>query len=475
MGCAWKVGLGLVWLGLGGCAAVPAVRVPAVPVAVASVAGEDVPAQWWALFKSEELDRMIRAAFAQNPTLEAAQAALREAQENYNARAGRVRYPEVTAVLSSARQKSSPAAAGLSNDSGGGVFDLHHASVNVGYAFDFFGGGRRALEDLKARVDYQNFQLEAVRLSLAANIVTTVIREAALREQLAALKAILISEEKQLGLLDAQMALGGVARAEVLSWRAQVEQTRAAVPPVEKELFQVRHQRMVLAGKFPAEEAAGPRFDLASISEPAVLPIALSSSLVRQRPDIRAAEALVQAASARAGVAAANLYPQITLNGSYGSQSGQAAAFFNANSVVWSFGAGLVQPVIDGGRLRAERRAALAALDAASAQFRQVVFLAYADVADVLRALGTDARTLQACTDALAAAGAALDMTQQQMAVGAVSYSLLLNAERQYQQARIGLIEARAARLADAAALFQALGGGWWHRAAEGSGVALKE
>ncbi len=207
MGCAWKVGLGLVWLGLGGCAAVPAVRVPAVPVAVASVAGEDVPAQWWALFKSEELDRMIRAAFAQNPTLEAAQAALREAQENYNARAGRVRYPEVTAVLSSARQKSSPAAAGLSNDSGGGVFDLHHASVNVGYAFDFFGGGRRALEDLKARVDYQNFQLEAVRLSLAANIVTTVIREAALREQLAALKAILISEEKQLGLLDAQMAL----------------------------------------------------------------------------------------------------------------------------------------------------------------------------------------------------------------------------------------------------------------------------
>ncbi len=470
---------------LSGCAAGPALHTPAADVkaytagplaekteatAVAGGAaqkfnmGEDVPAQWWTLFKSEELDRIIRDALAQNPNLAAAQATLREARENYNASAGSEYFPDVSAALSSSRKKSSPAAAGLPAGSKGSVFDLHNASVDVAYTFDVFGKGRQELDGLRAQVDYQQYQFEAAYLALTANIVTTVIREASLREQLAALSDIVASQEKHLSMLDQQMALGGVARPEVLAQRAQLEQTRAALPPVEKELSQVRHQLMVLTGKFPADEATVKGFSLAAISLPEDLPVTLPSRLVRQRPDIRAAEALLKAASARVGVATADLYPQITLSGSYGSQAGRMAGLFDANSTVWNIGAGIVQPIFNGGRLRAQRRASLAAFDAARAQFRQVVLAAYANVADALRALETDARALKAQADAQAAAAASLDMTQKQLAAGAVNYALLLDAERQYQQARIALVQARAARLSDTAALFQALGGGWWNR-----------
>ncbi len=489
MGNTKKSLIVLLTLALGGCATGPAWQAPALPEAYGAgplldrtvvtdaaggaaqrfMAGKDIPAQWWSLFKSDGLDRLIRIALAQNPTLMAAQATLREAQENYNALAGSEYYPDVSAGVSSKRLKSSPAAAGMPAGTKGTVFDLHNASVNVAYTFDIFGGGRRELEALKAQVEYQRFQLEASYLSLTANVVTTVVREASLREQLAALGDIVVSQEKHLGMLDKQMALGGVSRTEVLAQRAQLEQTRATLPPVEKELAMVRHQLMVLMGRFPADEAGTAPFELSSMTLPEEIPIALPSSLVAQRPDIRAAEALLKAASARVGVATANLYPQITLSGSYGSQAGRASDLFNANSMVWNIGAGVVQPIFNGGRLRAQRRASLAAFDAASAQFRQVVLVSYANVADALRALEADARSLKAQADAEAAARDSLEMIQKQLDVGAVNYVLLLNAERQYQQARISLIQARAARLADTAALFQALGGGWWNRPPEKS------
>ncbi len=484
-------------MSLGGCAtplsrgseamippgAYSAVAVPAMTVATdvpggsaqKFVSGGDIPALWWTLFKSEELDRLIRQALAQNPTLAAAQATLREAQENYNARAGSEYYPDIAANLSSSRKKSSPAAAGQPSGTKGTIFDLHNVSVDVAYAFDIFGGGQRELDGLKAEVDYQRFQMEAAYLSLTGNIVTTVIREASLREQLIALNDIVASEEKQLSMLEQQMALGGAARTEILAQRAQLEQTRAGVPSVEKELSLVRHQLMVLTGKFPADDSGVANFSLSMIRLPEDLPISLPSALVHQRPDIRAAEALMRAASARVGVANANLYPQITLNGSYGLQSGSMKDLFDANSTVWNLGAGIVQPIFNGGKLRAQQRASMAAYDAAKARFRQTLLTSFGNVADVLRALETDASALKAQADAETAAAASLEMTRQQLVAGAVNYIFLLNAERQYQQARINLIQARAARLSDTAALFQALGGGWWDPFDGRTGVTLKE
>ena len=422
---------------------------------------QKIPAAWWMLFHNEALDQVIRMSLKDSPSLASAEAALRQAQENYNVVSGARRYPAVNGALGASRQKSSPAAAGISGGKGT-VFDLYNASVNVSYTFDIFGASKRELEALAAQVDYQQFQLQAVGLALTANVVTTVIKEASLRAQLKAMDEILATQEQQLEMLERQLALGGISRAEVLAQETQLEQTRALLPPLGKELDQTRYQLAVLLGKFPGDSAGIPAFDLGTLSLPTELPVSLPSSLARQRPDIQAVEALVHAAGALVGVATADLYPQISLSGDLGSMANHPADLFKADGIAWSLGAGLVQPIFNGGALRARQRAAVAAYDQAAAQYRQTVLLAFENVADVLRALDADAAALKAQTDAEAVAAESLALTQKQFEAGAVNYILLLNAQRQYQQIKVGLVQAQAARFADTAALFQALGGGWW-------------
>ena len=349
---------------------------------------------------------------------------------------------------------------------GADTFTLFNASVNVSYTLDLFGGVRRELEALQAQVDYQRFQMEGVYLALTSNIVTTVVKEAALRAQLLATRDILAVQEKQLEAIENQLRLGGVSRSDLLAQRTEIAQTRATLPPLEKELAQTRHLLAVLAGRYPHEAAELPAFDFDSMQLPRELPVSLPSALVRQRPDIRAAEELLHAASAQVGVATANLYPQLTLTGSYRNGGRIRSAISSAAALpIFNLGAGLLQPLFHGGALNARRRAALAAYDQAAAQYRATVLQAFQNVADVLRALEADARTLKAQAEAAAAAQDAFDLTRKQFRLGAVSYLSLLNAERQYQQVRISLVQAQAARFADTAALFQALGGGWWNRA----------
>jgi len=254
----------------------------------------------------------------------------------------------------------------------------------------------------------------------------------------------------------------------VLAQSTQVAQFRATLPPLERELARTRHELAVLAGRFPSD-AALPEFELDALTLPQDVPISLPSSLVRQRPDIRASEALWHRASAEVGVATANLYPQITLSGAFGSQTTQFANLLGGPSV-WSIGAALLQPLFHGGALTAQRRAAIAAYDQAGAQYRETVLKAFQEVADTLRALETDARTLQAQAEAERLAAATLNLTQRQLQLGAVNYLALLVAQRQYELARIALVQAQATRYADTAALFQALGGGWWNRPSAATG-----
>lgn len=427
--------------------------------------GQDIPAEWWALFHSEALDQLVRRAMASSPTLRAALAALRQAQENRLAKVGAL-FPQVDATASVERQKISGAAVGQPNASFS-PFTLFNASVNVSYVFDLFGGTRREIEALQSQIDYQVFQLEAAYLTITANIVTTAVKEASLRAQISSTREIVTIQEKQLDLVEDQLKLGAVSRSEVLAQRAQLAQTRTALPSLEKQLAQTRHQLAVLVGGFPREAATMPQFNLDGLQLPQELPVSLPSSLARQRPDIRASEALLHAASAQIGVATANLYPHITLTGSYGSESTKLSNLFGSGTNVWSLGAALMQPIFHGGELTAKRRAAFAAYDQAAAQYQETVLQAFQNVADVLLALDEDANTLKAQADAEAAARDALELSQKQFQLGAVSYLLLLNAERQYQQARISLVQAQTARFADSAALFQALGGGWWNRGSQ--------
>lgn len=427
--------------------------------------GQDIPAQWWRLFHSKDMDQVIRRALADNPTLAAAQATLRVAQENVRAQTGGALFPSVDGQVSARRQKTSGASFGQPG-APSNLFNLYNASVSVSYALDFFGGARRELEALESQVDYEHYQLEGAYLTLTSNIITTAVKEASLRGQIRATREILDAQEKQLGMVERQFELGAVTRSDLLAQRTQVSQTRAGLAPLELELERTRHQLAVWSGQLPAE-AALPEFELDAIDLPEELPVSLPSSLVRQRPDVLASEALLHQASAEIGVATAALFPQITLNGSYGSETSRSHDLLTGGTNVWSLGAGLLQPLFHGGELTARRRAARFAYKQAAARYRETVLQSFQNVADVLRALESDANALKAQAEAEAAAREGLDLTQKQFELGAVSYLSLLNAERQHQQARVGLIQAQALRYADTAALFQALGGGWWNRERE--------
>jgi NodT family efflux transporter outer membrane factor (OMF) lipoprotein len=423
-------------------------------------AGKDIPGEWWKLFHSTALNALIAQGLKNSPTLEAAQAAIRQAQENLVATSNAALFPNITANMGTSRQRASNSTFGIS---GGNIFNLYNASINVSYTLDTFGGARRAREGLYAQIDYSQFQWEAAYLTLTANIATTAINEASVRAQITATEDIIHSQAEQLRIIQKQFDLGSVSKADVLNQETQLAQSRATLPPLQKSLGQFRNALAVLVGVLPSE-AHLPAFHLENLTLPAQLPISLPSKLVQQRPDIRASEALLHAASTQIGVAIANRLPQINLTGSYASETNYSRNLFGPNSSLWSIGSGLTQPIFNGAALLAKQDAAIAAYDQAAAQYRGTVLTAFQNVADALYAIQMDAQALKTQAEAERIAHAAFVLVQQQYALGAISYIARLDAERQYQQTRIARIQAQATRYADTAALFQALGGGWWNR-----------
>jgi NodT family efflux transporter outer membrane factor (OMF) lipoprotein len=463
---------------LAGCSAGPDFRSPAAPatdgytasplamqtVSTATAHGDaqrfvtdaGVGGAWWHALGSPRLDALIVQALRASPTVAAAGATLRQAQENRAAQAGSTRYPQVDAALAGQRQRLNPAALGQAGDTR--EFGVYNASVGVHYQLDLAGGDRRALEALTARADYQRQQLAGAQLTLAANVVSTAIAQAQLAAQLEATEAMLQAQEEQLALTRARVRLGTAAPDEASSLQTQVERTRASVPQLRQQLQQHDHLLAVLAGRAPG---AGdlPSFRLAEFRLPTQLPVLLPSELVRRRPDIQAAEALLHEANADYGVTIAKLYPQLDLSANLGSQALSTGALFGNGSAAWALLAQLTQPLFDAS-LPAKKRAALAALDAAAANYQGVVLEALRSVADVLRALENDARILSAQAAAEAAAQASLTAASHRQALGAASDTELLIAQQQLQQTRIALLAAQAQRLTDSVALYQAMGGG---------------
>jgi len=421
--------------------------------------GADIPSEWWSLFRSESLDRLVRTALEENPTLAQARARLAQAREDLNARTGATRYPSVDAGISAARRKVNPASLGVPNVPDPGPFTLYNASVYVSYDLDLFGGNRRALEGLGAKVDYRKFELEAARRTLAANVVNAVLRQASLRARIKIVRDLLEVQGRQFVITEDRYKAGGVSALDVRNRNMLLDQTRALLPPLERELAQVTHQMAVYLGREPAA-ATVDAFDLDALQLPEEVPIRLPSSLARKRPDIRAAEALWHQASADVGVTTADLFPKITLSGSLGSQrtgSGDLLAGVN----VWSIAGNLMQPIFRGGALRARKRSAVAAYDEAAAAYRQTVLQGLQEVADALSALDMDARTLQARADAAGNARAGYGIAQRQYLLGGISHLALLDARRQLLQSEFDRVQAQADRYADTAALLHALGGGW--------------
>ncbi|HBG72762.1 MAG TPA: ABC transporter permease [Deltaproteobacteria bacterium] len=421
--------------------------------------GADIPSEWWSLFRSESLDRRIRLALEENPTLAQARARLAQVREELNARTGATRYPAADAGISAERRKLNLASLGVSTVPEPGPFTLYNASISVSYVLDLFGGNRRALEGLGAKVDYRKFELEAARRTLAANVVNASIRQASLRARIGIARDLLEAQGRQFVITEERYKAGGVSALDVRNQNMLLDQTRALLPPLERELARVTHQLAVYLGREPAA-AAVDGLDLDALHLPEEVPVRLPSSLARKRPDIRAAEALWHQASANVGVATADLFPRITLSGSLGSQRTGSGDLLNGVNV-WSIAGNLMQPIFRGGALRARKRSAVAAYDEAAAAYRQTVLQGLQEVADALSALDVDARTLQARADAAGHARAGYEIARQQYLLGGISHLALLDARRQLLQSAFDRVQAQADRYADTAALLHALGGGW--------------
>lgn len=422
--------------------------------------GRDIPADWWKIFHSEEINELVDTAMVNSPNIQAAQAALRQAQETLNQQIGNLLIPAFDANIAGQRQRFAGSTFG--NGVPSSLFNLFNASAQVTYNLDFFGASRREIESLRAQVDYQQFQLLATYLTLTANIVTTAVTIAAYEMQIQATKALINSEQGQLDILQKQYRVGGIARTNVLSQQTQVNLTRAILPPLQKSLSQSRHALATLIGVYP--DTPMPSIHLNKLYLPKNLPVSLPSQLVRQRPDVRASEALLHAASAQVGVATANLFPSFSINGNYGWTASIASSLFQPLNKTWLMAGQIAQPIFHGGALFSARKAAIAAFDQAAAQYKQTLLTAFQNTADALRALETDARTFKAAKAAEVDAYQYYKITRSQYRDGGVSYLELLTAEQQYQQALINSIQSQALRYADTAALYQALGGGWWNR-----------
>jgi NodT family efflux transporter outer membrane factor (OMF) lipoprotein len=424
--------------------------------------GSDIAADWWTLFHSKPLNELIEQSLTNNHDLKAAQAALSAARENVQAQRG-LYYPSVTGSFSATRQRQSGQIAPALT-SNAFLYNLFTPEVSVSYVPDVFGLNRRTVESLKAQEQEVRFQMIATYTTLTSNVVVAAIQEASLSMQIDATRQLIDINSDMLQILQYQFDKGYANRLDVAAQESQLAQIAATLPPLLKQLAQQRDLLAVLAGQFPSQ-APDEKFELSSLQLPEDLPVSLPSQLVEQRPDVLQAEANLHDASAKIGIAIANRLPNIELTANAGSSAAALDELFTTGTGFWGLGAAVTAPIFQGGTLLHRERAAKAAYDQAAEQYRSAVLVAFQNVADTLTALEQDADALKAAAAAANAAKVTLDLAQRQLQDGYAGYLALLNAEQGYQQGLINLVQAQANRYADTAALFQALGGGWWHRA----------
>jgi NodT family efflux transporter outer membrane factor (OMF) lipoprotein len=424
--------------------------------------GSDISAEWWALFHSKPLNELIEQSLANNHDLKAAHAALSVARENVLAQRGAY-YPSVAAGFSATRQRQSGQIAPALN-SNAFLYDLFTPQVSVSYVPDVFGLNRRTVESLKAQEQEVRFQMVATYTTLTANVVVTAIQQASLQMQIDATRELIDINSSMVQILQYQFDKGYANRLDLAAQESQLAQVTATLPPLLKQAAQLQDLLAVLAGRFPSQ-APDEKFELSSLQLPEDLPVSLPSDLVAQRPDVLQAEANLHDASAKIGIATANRLPNFVLTANAGSSAAAMDQLFTSGTGFWGLGVAATAPLFQGGTLLHQERAAKAAYVQAAEQYRSTVLTAFQNVADTLTALEQDADGLKAAAAAADAAKITLDLAQRQLQDGYAGYLALLNAEQTYQQDRINLVQAQANRYADTAALFQALGGGWWHRA----------
>jgi NodT family efflux transporter outer membrane factor (OMF) lipoprotein len=427
--------------------------------------GRDVPGEWWTLFHSPQISALVTESVKNHPNIASAEAALRQARETVEADAASF-FPSALGTDSVTRQQLSPAQYGSSSSSSSSfstLYTLFNANVAVSYTPDVFGKTARTVEGDAAAAEYQRFELEATYLTLTANVVSAAITDASYAQQIKVTENLVSDYRAQLDILEKRFQLGAVSLADVVSERSLLAQAEATLPPLQKVRAQTRNQLMAYLGRFPNADK-GEALDLEKLHLPKELPLSLPSALVRQRPDILAAESQLHQASANVGVATANMLPQLTLSATGGSQALTLAQLFTPHTMAYSLAASVASQAFDGGGLYHKREAKVAAFEQALAQYQGTVLTAFQNVADALQATKHDAATLRAQTAAEKAASESFRIAQVQYRAGSTTYPTVINSEQSLLNARLNRVKAQAARFSDTVALLQALGGGWWNR-----------
>ncbi|MBR1218103.1 efflux transporter outer membrane subunit [Bradyrhizobium sp. U87765 SZCCT0131] len=421
--------------------------------------GADIPTRWWAAFRSKPLNDLIRLSIEHNPSLQASEAAIRVAQFNALAQRG-LFFPQIGANYTPSDLQQSANGTVDPEVTPQTRYTLHTAQLNVSFTPDIWGQNLRNVESLDAQAEQAQYQLEAAYLTLTANVVTAAIQEASLRGQIAATERIIKIARDILGILKSQFELGHIAAVDVLTQEAALAQVEQTLPPLQKQLAVQRDLLTALAGQFSADEVLQ-KFDLRRLTLPANLPVSLPSTMVRQRPDVRAAEAALHSSSALVGVAIAARLPNITLSANPGAAAFKFAELMTPGTLFYTVAASASHTVFDGMTLYHKQKAAEAALEQSEALYRQAVITAMQNVTDALRSLQTDAPAVQAAIKAEIAAKASLELIQKQLTLGLINQVIVLNAQQTYFNAAIARVQAEATRLSDVAALFMALGGNW--------------
>jgi len=415
---------------------------------------EDISAAWWELFRSDALDDVVKRALDGSPNLALSRATLAQAHEAVLAARGAY-YPQVDASGHVQEQDNHNINRNELHDQ-----TSYSLGLNVSYVLDVFGGVRRNVEQQQALAEFQRYELAAAWLTLTGNAVTQSISIASLRAQIEAVEDEVADDQRSLDLVERKFEAGKVARSDVLTASTQLASDEAQLPVLRQQLAAAEHALSVLAGQAPAVWSP-PEFGFTDFTLPVELPLTLPSELVRQRPDILAAEADLHAASAAIGVATANLFPQFTLTGAV--SVAEAGAIMSTPGAAYTLAGQVLQPVFHGGTLRAQRRAAIDAFDASRARYAQTVLTGLQQVADTLRALDHDAARLDAERRLLSTAEEALSLNRLRYDAGKIDLLTLLDSQRSYQQARLGVAQAQGQQLTDSAQLYVALGGGWWN------------
>lgn len=424
--------------------------------------GADLSGDWWTLFRSQELSALVEQSLKNNPDLKAARAALSVARENVLAQRGAF-FPSVSADFAATRQSQSEQISPTLN-SNVFVYNLFTPEVTVSYLPDVFGLNRRTVESLQAEEQGVRFQMAATYTTLTANVVVTAIQLSSLQRQVDVTRELIDSNKKAVEVLQYQLDKGYASRLDLAAQQSQLAQIEATLPPLVKQLAQLHDLLAALTGQFPSQMPEV-KINLGNLSLPEEIPVSLPSVLVEQRPDVLQAEANLHDASAKVGIAIANRLPSFPITASIGSSAAAVKQLFTSGTGFWGVGVDATAPIFQGGQLLHQERAAKAAYVQASEQYRSAVLAAIQNVADTLTALQQDADALKSAQAAADAAKVTLDLAQRQWQGGYANYLSYLSAEQANQQSQVNLVQAEASRYADTAALFQALGGGWWNRA----------